>query len=35
MFARVASFEGGDSERRRQLNDEQMRDGSLNPPEGI
>ena len=35
MFARVASFEGGDSERRRQLNDEQMRNGSLNPPEGI
>src|SRR5689334_4281680 len=35
MFARVATFEGGDRERRRQLNEERMQDGTLNPPEGI
>jgi hypothetical protein len=35
VFARVASFEGGDNARLRQLNDERMASGDMNPPEGI
>lgn len=35
MYARVASFEGGDEERLQQLNDERMDSGEMNPPEGI
>src|SRR3982751_1698238 len=32
MFVRVASFEGADFDRLRELNEERMRDGSMNPP---
>lgn len=35
MFARVASFEGGDTQRLRQMNDERMASGSANLPEGM
>lgn len=35
MFARVASFEGGDVERLRQLNEERMKDGTMELPEGL
>ena len=35
MFARVASFEGGDHERMMKLNDERMSSGTMNAPEGI
>ena len=34
MFARVASFEGGDVERLRQLNEERMNAGTMELPEG-
>jgi hypothetical protein len=35
MFARVATFEGGDTERLRQLNEERRASGSMNLPDGI
>ena len=35
MYARVASFEGGDTERIRQLNEERLAAGTMNLPEGI
>jgi hypothetical protein len=35
MYARVATFEGGDEERLQQINDERMSSGTMNPPEGI
>ena len=35
MFARVASFEGGDVDRLRQLNEERMNDGTMELPEGL
>ena len=35
MYARVATFEGGDNERLMQLNEERMASGEMNPPEGI
>lgn len=35
MFARVASFEGGDTQRLRELNQERMQSGSMGLPEGI
>jgi len=35
MFARIASFEGGDSERLRELNEERMQSGTMNAPAGI
>jgi hypothetical protein len=35
MFARVATFEGGDVERLRQLNEERMASGTLNAPSGV
>ena len=35
MFARVATFEGGDAERLRQLNEERMNAGTLELPEGL
>jgi hypothetical protein len=35
MFARVASFEGGDVERLRQLNEERMNAGTMGLPEGL
>ena len=35
MWARVASFEGGDTERLRQLNEEAMASGTMDTPPGI
>ena len=35
MFARVATFEGGDVERLRQLNEERMASASMNAPAGV
>jgi len=35
MFARIATFEGGDVERMRQLNEERMASGELRPPAGM
>ena len=35
MYARVASFEGGDTERLRQLNEERVASGEMELPEGI
>jgi hypothetical protein len=35
MFARIATFEGGDTERLRQLNEERMGSGQMNPPAGM
>ena len=35
MFARIASFEGGDTQRLRELNQERMQSGSMGLPEGI
>ena len=35
MYARVATFEGGDDERLRELNEQRMGDGTLNPPQGL
>lgn len=35
MYARVASFEGGDNERLQQMNEERMRSGQMQPPDGM
>jgi hypothetical protein len=35
MYARIATFEGGDAERLRQLNEERIESGDLNPPAGV
>jgi hypothetical protein len=35
MFARVASFEGGDVERLRKMNEERMKDGTMELPPGL
>jgi hypothetical protein len=35
MFARIASFEGGDTERLRELNEERRASGSMGLPEGV
>jgi hypothetical protein len=35
MYARVASFEGGDEKRLQQMNEERMSSGEMNPPEGV
>jgi hypothetical protein len=35
MFARVATFEGGDSKRLMEMNQERMDSGTMNGPEGI
>jgi hypothetical protein len=35
MFARVATFEGGDEERLKQMNEERMSSGTLNAPAGL
>ena len=35
MFARIATFEGGDSDRLQAINDERMASGEMNPPAGI
>ena len=35
MYARIASFEGGDNARLRQLNEERMASGTMNLPDGL
>jgi hypothetical protein len=35
MFARVATFEGGDTKRILELNQERMESGTMNGPEGV
>ena len=35
MWVRVATFEGGDTEKLQKLNEERMQSGEMNPPEGI
>jgi len=35
MWARVASFEAGDTEELRKLNEERMAAGNMNPPAGV
>ena len=35
MYARVATFEGGDTERLRELNEERMSNGTMNAPAGM
>lgn len=35
MWARVASFEGGDQEQLQKLNEERTASGDMNPPEGM
>jgi hypothetical protein len=35
MYARIASFEGGDEERLQQMNEERMSSGTMDTPEGM
>ena len=35
MYARIATFEGGDTERLRQMNEERMSSGEMNAPAGL
>lgn len=35
MYARVATFEGGDAQRIRQMNEEAMSAGTMQPPAGM
>lgn len=35
MFARIASFEGGDTERLRKMNEERMSSGDMPMPDGM
>ena len=35
MYARIASFEGGDNERLQKLNEERMASGEMNLPDGL
>jgi hypothetical protein len=35
MYARIASFEGGDNDRLQQLNEERMRSGEMQAPDGM
>jgi hypothetical protein len=35
MWARVASFDGGDTERLRAINEERIESGEMNAPEGM
>jgi hypothetical protein len=35
MYARIATFEGGDNEKLRQMNEERMQSGEMQPPEGM
>jgi hypothetical protein len=35
MWARVATFEGGNQEELQRMNDERMSSGDMNPPEGM
>jgi hypothetical protein len=35
VYARIASFEGGDTERLNQLNEKMMKSGEMTPPQGM
>jgi hypothetical protein len=35
MWARIAAFEGGDTEKLQKLNEERMQSGEMKPPEGM
>jgi hypothetical protein len=35
VYARIASFAGGDTERLKQMNEQRVADGSMNLPEGV
>jgi hypothetical protein len=35
MYARIATFEGGDDQRLRQLNEERMQSGEMQAPDGM
>jgi hypothetical protein len=35
MWARIASFEGGNQEELQRMNEQRMSSGEMNPPEGI
>jgi hypothetical protein len=35
MWARIASFEGGNQEELQRMNEERMSSGEMNPPEGM
>lgn len=35
MYARIATFEGGDNARLQQINEERMQSGQMQPPEGM
>lgn len=35
MYARIAAFEGGDSEKLRQINEERMQSGQMPMPDGM
>ena len=35
MWARIATFEGGNQEELQRMNDERMSSGEMNPPEGL
>jgi hypothetical protein len=35
MYARIAAFEGGDNDRLQQMNEERMRSGQMQPPDGM
>jgi hypothetical protein len=35
MYARVATFEGGDEQELRRINEERMSSGTMNPPPGL
>lgn len=35
MWARIATFEGGDQEKLQKMNDERMASGEMKPPEGM
>ncbi len=35
MWARVATFEGGDQEQLQKMNEERMQSGDMSPPEGM
>jgi len=35
MYARIAAFEGGDTERLRQMNEERMSSGEMDMPDGM
>ena len=35
MWARIASFEGGDTDKLQKLNEERMQSGEMKPPDGM